>query len=100
MLNVTGGRKVYLAVEPADMRKGFGGPYALASEKMREDHPFVSPHESIKRRVIFVITAIESEILYPVQASAWNCDAQIASTVRCHADAEERHAPTRAHAAA
>ena len=37
MLNVTGGLKVYLAVEPADMRKGFGGLYALASEKMRED---------------------------------------------------------------
>ena len=30
MLNVTGGLKVYLAVEPADMRKGFGGLYALA----------------------------------------------------------------------
>ena len=37
MLNVAGGLKVYLAVEPADMRKGFGGLYALASEKMRED---------------------------------------------------------------
>ena len=37
MLSVTGGLKVYLAVEPADMRKGFGGLYALASEKMKED---------------------------------------------------------------
>ena len=37
MLNVTGGLKVYLAVEPADMRKGFGGLYALASEKMKKD---------------------------------------------------------------
>ncbi|MDD4103294.1 MAG: hypothetical protein PHU80_11785, partial [Kiritimatiellae bacterium] len=26
-----------LAVEPADMRKGFGGLYSLASEKMKED---------------------------------------------------------------
>jgi len=29
MLSVTGGLKIFLAVEPADMRKGFGGLYAL-----------------------------------------------------------------------
>ena len=33
--NVTGGLKIYLAVGPADIRKGFGGLYALASEKMK-----------------------------------------------------------------
>jgi transposase len=37
MLNITGGLKVFLAVEPADMRKSFNGLYALAVEKMKED---------------------------------------------------------------
>ncbi len=37
MLNITGGLKVFLAVEPADMRKSFNGLYALAVEKLKED---------------------------------------------------------------
>ncbi len=34
MLNITGGLKVFLAVEPSDMRKSFNGLYALAAEKL------------------------------------------------------------------
>jgi transposase len=37
MLNITGKLKVFLAVEPADMRKSFNGLYALATEKLKED---------------------------------------------------------------
>jgi transposase len=37
MLNITGGLKVFLAVEPSDMRKSFNGLYALACEKLKED---------------------------------------------------------------
>jgi transposase len=37
MLNITGRLKVFLAVEPADMRKSFNGLYALATEKLNED---------------------------------------------------------------
>lgn len=40
-----------------------------------------------------------SKILHPVQAGAWDSDAEIASSVSCHAEAEERQTPTRAHAA-
>jgi transposase len=37
MLNIRGGLKVFLAVEPADMRKSFNGLYALAAGKLMED---------------------------------------------------------------
>ena len=37
MLNITGKLKVFLAVEPADMRKSFNGLYALATGKLKED---------------------------------------------------------------
>jgi len=37
MLNITGRLKVFLAVEPADMRKSFNGLYSLAVEKLGED---------------------------------------------------------------
>lgn len=37
MMNITGGLKVFLAVEPTDMRKGFNGLYALATERLKED---------------------------------------------------------------
>lgn len=37
MLSFAGSVRVFLAVEPADMRKGFEGLHALASERLRED---------------------------------------------------------------
>ena len=37
MLSFPGSVRVFLAVEPADLRKGFEGLYALASERLRED---------------------------------------------------------------
>jgi transposase len=37
MLTWTGSLKVFLAVEPADMRKSFNGLYALAVEQLKED---------------------------------------------------------------
>lgn len=37
MLAFPAGVKVYLAVEPVDMRKQFNGLWALAVEKLRED---------------------------------------------------------------
>ena len=37
MLSFTGGVRVFLAVEPADMRKGFEGLHALVGERLRED---------------------------------------------------------------
>ena len=37
MLSFTGGLKVFVALEPCDMRKSFEGLHALASEKLGED---------------------------------------------------------------
>ena len=37
MLTFSGSLKVFVAVEPCDMRKGFEGLYALASERLKED---------------------------------------------------------------
>lgn len=37
MLSFPGSVRVFLAVEPTDMRKGFEGLHALASERLRED---------------------------------------------------------------
>ncbi len=37
MLNFTGAVKVFVAVEPCDMRKSFNGLYALVSERLKED---------------------------------------------------------------
>ena len=39
MLNIAATQRIYLAVEPVDMRKQFNGLWALAAEKLRED-PF------------------------------------------------------------
>ena len=39
MFNFATTQRIYLAVEPVDMRKQFNGLWALASEKLRED-PF------------------------------------------------------------
>ena len=37
MLSFHSHLKIYLAVEPADMRKSFNGLYSLATEKLQED---------------------------------------------------------------
>ena len=37
MLSFHSHLKIYLAVEPADMRKSYNGLYALATEKLEED---------------------------------------------------------------
>ncbi|MEO6751101.1 MAG: IS66 family insertion sequence element accessory protein TnpB [Chthoniobacteraceae bacterium] len=37
MLNFAGALRVFLAVEPCDMRKGFEGLHALVGERLRED---------------------------------------------------------------
>lgn len=39
MLTFSANQRIYLAVEPVDMRKQFNGLWALAAEKLRED-PF------------------------------------------------------------
>jgi transposase len=36
MLNFTGSLKVYLAIEPADLRKSFNGLYALTTSVLKE----------------------------------------------------------------
>ena len=40
MLSFPGSVRVFLAVEPTDMRKGFEGLHALASERLQEDVRF------------------------------------------------------------
>jgi transposase len=37
MLNFTGSMKVYLAVEPADLRQGFAGLYARTTSVLKEE---------------------------------------------------------------
>ena len=37
MLSFTGSLRVFLAVEPCDMRKGFDGLFGLVSERLAED---------------------------------------------------------------
>ena len=37
MLSFTGTVRVFLAVEPCDMRKGFEGLHAMVSERLKED---------------------------------------------------------------
>ena len=37
MLSFTGGLRVFLAIEPCDMRKGFEGLHALVGERLGED---------------------------------------------------------------
>lgn len=37
MLSFSGGLRVFLAIDPCDMRKGFNGLYALVTERLGEE---------------------------------------------------------------
>ena len=66
MLNITGGLKVFLAVEPADMRKGFGGLYALAAEKMDHHPDWSNVYKTVEVRLnthdVGGLTALDFEL--------------------------------------
>lgn len=43
MLSLSPSQRIFLALEPVDMRKHFDGVWALASEKLQEDIPSAAP---------------------------------------------------------
>ena len=67
MLSFAGSLKVFVAVEPCDMRKGFNGLHALVSEKLKEDP---------KAGALFVFTnrrRTRLKILFWDRTGLWVC---------------------------
>ena len=44
MLSFPGSLKIYVAIEPLDMRKSFNGLHAVALAKLKEAHARTHPH--------------------------------------------------------
>jgi transposase len=74
MLSFSGSLKVFVALEPADMRKGFNGLHGLITEKLREDPRSGSLFVFTNRRrhqTTFSIPIWHRSHRLPVASTAW-----------------------------
>jgi transposase len=62
MLSFTGGLKVFIAMEPCDMRKGFEGLHAAVIERLKED---------VRSGALFVFTNTRLKVLYFDGTGLW-----------------------------
>jgi transposase len=74
MLSFSGSLKIFLAIEPCDMRKGFNGLHGLVSERLGEEvksgalYVFTNRR---RKRATFTIPITKSDHKIPVASATW-----------------------------